>query len=95
MKTFANKDELPSRIRFMLQDVEELRNNSVSEILAVWVNPLVAIHDTWLFENMGNIILVMIDLFFDLQNAAFIDIAKTFNILYPFLCMSKTGHMFC
>lgn len=27
MKSFANKEELPSRIRFMLQDVEELRKN--------------------------------------------------------------------
>lgn len=30
MKSFANKEELPSRIRFMLQDVEELRKNGVS-----------------------------------------------------------------
>lgn len=32
MKSFANKEELPSRIRFMLQDVEELRKNGVRDI---------------------------------------------------------------
>lgn len=32
MKSFGNKEELPSRIRFMLQDVEELRKNGVREI---------------------------------------------------------------
>lgn len=31
MKSFGNKEELPSRIRFMLQDVEELRKNGVRE----------------------------------------------------------------
>ncbi|XP_061178950.1 eukaryotic translation initiation factor 4 gamma 2-like [Saccostrea echinata] len=28
MRSFANREELPSRIRFMLQDVQELRNNN-------------------------------------------------------------------
>lgn len=35
MKSFANKEELPSRIRFMLQDVEELRKNGWNLVILI------------------------------------------------------------